>query len=443
MKKIKSKLILITILILFTFNISVVYSMQADPFNTGVPDFLINDHELDVMNSLYSSSPPDIASPSSILVETDRGQVLFEKNSKERLHISAATKIMTVLVAIEELKDSLSSKVTISRESVDTEGAALKLVVGEKYSIEDLLYAIILMSANDASIAIAEYIAGDMQKFVSLMNEKAKELELYDTIFANSTGLYDENQYTTAYDISILIRHAIRNPTFNRIFSSKSRPLTSGSGSVTIMVNQNSLFWEYEGIDGGKTGFNNEDQHTVITTATRNNRRLISIILDSPKEPVFEDSSKLLDYGFNNFRKGTLIRKDEVLENIMVADKTINLICTSDVYYTYPIGQDYITSYEVNVAKNLELPIKKSISLGSAKYILDDNTVININLYPDTDISQPDDFKTKIKKKLEENKDILYLVLILIAIEILIILYKIIVLISKLFTKRKTSSKKD
>lgn len=442
MKKTRDKLILITMIIMFFFNISVVYSIPADPTNDVVNKTPLTEPMLDVMNSLIKT-PPEIESPSSILIETERGQILYEKNSNEPLHISAASKIMTVLVAIEMLKDDLKSKVTISKESVEAEGAALKLIVGEKYSVEDLLYAITLVSANDASIAIAEYVAGDIQKFVDLMNRKAKELELNDTHFTNPTGLYDENQYTTAYDISILISHAINNSTFNRIFSSKSRPLTSGSGKVSIMVNQNNLFWEYEGIDGGKTGFNNKDQQTVITTATRGNRRLICIVLDSPEKAVFEDSKKLLNHGFDNFRKGILVKKGEALESMVIAGKTINLVSTNDVYYTYPIGENYITNYEVTIANNTVPPIKKSVSIGSAKYTLVDNTVIHINLYPDTEIYEPEDFKTIAKKKLMENKDILYLVIFLIIIEIIIILYRILRLLAKLFRKLHASGKKE
>ncbi|HHW49699.1 MAG TPA: D-alanyl-D-alanine carboxypeptidase [Clostridiaceae bacterium] len=429
MGKAKARLTLVFLLIFFALLINKVYATPIDFYD----HYALN---------LLPATPPNIDSPSSILIESKRGQILFEKNSRERLHISAANKIMTTLVTIEKMQGELDSKVTISKESVDTEGANLKLVVGEKYSVEDLLYAVMLRSANDAANALAEYVGGDIESFVALMNDKALELNLHDTHFSNPSGLYDETQYTTAYDISLLIKYAIGNPIFDRIFSTKSRPWANNDGTFTILVNQNNLFWEYEGIDGGKTGFNNQDQHTAITTATRNGQRLISVVLDSPKDSVFVDSEKLLDYGFNNFRTGILVRKGEPLKSIQVGDKVINLVSINDVYYTYPIGDSYIKNYEVKVVENLEPPIKKSVSIGTARYILADGTIIDISLYPDVDINPPEDFTTIVKKKLMENKDILYLVVFLLAIEVILILYNIIKLIGKAFKRTSISEKK-
>jgi len=436
MGKTKARLALVFLFIFFILQVNSAYSQE----NNAYP--AVNDYHDPNALYLFPAPPPNIDAPSSILIESRRGQILYEKNSREKLHISAACKIMTTLVTIEKMQGELDSKVTISKESADTEGAALKLEVGEKYSVEDLLYAVMLRSANDAANALAEYVGGDMENFVALMNDKALELNLLDTHFSNPSGLYDETQYTTAYDLSLLIKYAIGNPIFDRIFSTKSRPWANSDGTFDILVNQNNLFWEYEGIDGGKTGFNNNDQHTAITTATRNGQRLICVVLDSPKDSVFVDSEKLLDYGFNNFRSGILVRKGEPLKTIQVGDKEINLVSINDVYYTYPIGDSYIKNYEVKVAENLEPPIKKSVSIGTARYILADDTIIDISLYPDVDINPPEDFATIVKKKLMENKDILYLLAILLVIEVILILYNIIKLIGKVFKKTSISEKK-
>jgi D-alanyl-D-alanine carboxypeptidase (penicillin-binding protein 5/6) len=387
-----------------------------------------------------SRAVPNIKARSAILVDSLRGQVLYEKQPTQKLHISAACKIMTALVAIEDA--SLDSKVTISKDSVEAEGSALNLEVGEKYSVEDLVYGIMLTSANDAAKALAEYIGEDVQKFVALMNNKANELNMKDTKFVNPTGLYDESQYTTAYDIALLMRYAISNPDFNRIFSTRALPWISGSGDVKVLTNQNKLFWSYDGVDGGKTGFNSKEHQTAITTASKGDQRLISIVLDSPEESVFDDSEHLLDYGFNNYKVSVLVPKNSPQKTAQVDNREINLISINDVYYTHPVGENYIKSFECEISSELKLPIKKDQVVGTAKYILNDETVISINLYPDTEINPPEDFLSTAKKRLLENKDIFYLLVTLVIIEAFLILYNILRLMHKLVKKVFISEKK-
>lgn len=379
---------------------------------------------------------PEIAAPSAILTETMRGQVLYQKQANKKLHISAANKIMAAIVTIENTSN-LDSKVTISRESAEAEGFALSLEVGEKYTVEDLLYAMMLINANDATIALAEFVAGgDINKFITLMNNKAHELNLKNTHFTNPTGLYDENQYTTAYDLAILIRYAINSlPGFNKIFSSQAKPWFREDGKIDVLTSQNQLFWSYEGVDGGKTGYNNKDQQTAITTATRGNQRLICIVLDSPESEVFKDSTKLLDYGFNNFRKSILVPKGYPYESVQIGEKTVNLISLSDVYYTHPIGEDYIKSLAINTVEGLTPPITRDTVIGTAKYVLNDNTVIDVNLYPDVEIPLPESFYTSALKKIQENKDIFILLAFLVFIEVILILYNIGKLIGRVFRK--------
>jgi len=414
----------VVLLLLFT---STVYAVPSYPASANPADSILQ--------------PPDVGAPSAILIESGRGQVLFQKEAKQSLHISAANKIMTALVVIEKEKEKLDSKVTISKESVETEGSALNLEVGEKYTVEDLLCAVMLRSANDAAYALAEYVGGDISRFVTFMNDKAAELNLKDTHFSNPTGLYDETQYTTAYDIAGLIKYAINIPAFDRIFSSKARPWSGGDGITKIITNQNDLFWIYDGVDGGKTGFNNENQHTSITTATKNNHRLICVVLDSPKDSVLSDSTNILDFGFNNFRTGILVKKGEALNNIIVDGKQVNLVSQNDVYYTFPIGENYIKNYEVNITKELVPPIKKSLSAGIARYVLNDNTVIDINLYPDVDIYPPSNFFSSAKSKVAENKNIFILVAFLLLIEIILVINSLIRLVKKKFRKYHNVSK--
>ncbi len=367
---------------------------------------------------------PEIKAASAILVESKRGQILFEKDSKSKLHISSANKMMTALLALEKVGAKLGTQVTISKNALSVEGSILNLEVGGKYTVEDLVYTVILTSANDSAIALAEYVGGDLKAFIDIMNDKAQELKMKDTKFTNPTGLYDQEQYTTAYDLAILTKYALSNPYFERIFSSQAK-LWNNQDKVEIITNSNNLFWSYDGIDGGKTGYNEIERQTAITTATRDNMRVISIVLDSPEESVYDDSTKLLDYGFGNYRTGILVRKDQTVENISVSDKEVSLISPIDVYYTFPIGEDYIKAFDFKLNEKIELPVLKTEVAGIMKYTLKDGTEIGVDLYPAANVYSSVDMFSSLVKTLVEYRDITILLFILVSTEVILILVRI------------------
>ena len=277
---------------------------------------------------------PVISAPSALLMEAETGQVLYEKKPETPLHISAANKLMAVLVAVEN--GNLSSFVTVSSDSVVTEGATLNLVVGEKYLLSDLLYSIMLVSANDATTAVAEHISsGDTEKFVELMNQTAEKLGMTNTYFVNPTGLYDERQYTTAKDIALLVRYAIANQQFNTIFSAKIKTWY-GKNDARLLTSPINLFWAYDGILGGKTGYNVKEKQSLICTASRTNMKLISVVLDTPEDAMMPDTTALLDYGFGNFWKSTLVSKNEIIKTVEHEGHEVRLISLSDIYCIHP-----------------------------------------------------------------------------------------------------------
>lgn len=373
------------------------------------------------------NTAPRIEAPSAILIDVSRGQVLFEKNTNRRLHISSASKIMTAVLALEKIKSD--SKVTVSKEAVSIKGDILNLEAGEKYDAGDLVTAILLTPANDAASVLAEFIAGDIKSFVELMNAKAKELNMADTKFANPTGLFDAMQYTSARDLSKLIQYALKNPEFNRLFSIKGQPFNS-----RILVNHNKLFWSYEGVDGGKAGYNEQEKQSAITTATRGKLRLAVIILDSPGESIWEDSEKLLDYGFNNFRTGILVNRDQILKKVFVDGKEIGLVSLQDIYYTYPVGESNIKKADFVLPKELQAPISKAKSLGDAVYILNDGTKIGIPLYSNIEIKVPPSFLSYAVDRFREVKDLFYLIAVLALAELIMAIYKIVQ-----YVKRKST----
>ena len=367
---------------------------------------------------------PVVEAPSALLLELRRGQVLYSKNPDEPLHIAAASKLMTAYIAIEKL--DLNTMVTASKEAVNAEGALLELTVGEKYTAESLIYASMLSNANDATIALAEAVGGTVEDFVNLMNDYAVSLNMTNTVFANPTGAYDENQRTTASDLAKLIRHALTtNPSFERVFSSQAKPWFDEDKTI-VLTNLNDMFWSYDGVDGGKVDFNDPKYQSVITSVTRNQQRLVCLLLDSPAESMYTDSMKLFDHGFNNFRRGPLVYKGQPLDNITVEGHDITLISGSDVYYTYPVGDNYIQEIQYDlIESSMKLPLYRSTLMGNVKFTLTDGTIITVDLFPDREILPELTRFEKIKKRLMEYPEIFYIILGLIAIEILLILSKL------------------
>lgn len=372
---------------------------------------------------------PTISAPSAILIDSIQGQVLYGKDTGRKVPLSIASKVMTMLLAIE--KSTPEAKITISKESAETDGSLLNLEAGEKYTVEDLLYATMLTSANDTANALAEFIGGDIAKFVEMMNEKSKVLDLKNTHFVNPSGLYHQDQYTTAQDMAILMRTALKNPVFNIIFSTSAKPWSSKSGSQ-VLISQNKLFWwGYEGVDGGKIGVGDNGMQSAVTTATREGLRLICITLGAKQDAVFHDTIKQLDYGFNNFRKGLLVAKDSILKNMPFGDHELALSSLENVYYTYPIGDSYIKNIEFSIKKDLKPPITQDLIVGTARYTLTDGTVIDVSLCSGNEIHPPSRWFDLIKSRLLENKDIFYFLIVLCAIEGLIILANIVRFIKK------------
>lgn len=370
-------------------------------------------------------SEPTVDAQSALLFELKRGQVLYSKNPDDQLHIAAASKLMTAYIAIEKL--DLNTMVTASKEAVNAEGALLELTVGEKYTAESLIYASMLSNANDATIALAEAVGGTVEDFVKMMNDYAASLDMTNTVFINPTGAYDEKQYTTASDLAKLIRHALTtNPNFDKIFSSQAKPWFDENKTL-VLTNMNDMFWSYDGVDGGKVDYTDPAYQTVITSVTRDQQRLVCILLDSPADSMYTDSIKLLDYGFNNFRRGPLVYKGQPLDNITVEGHEVTLIAGNDVYYTYPVGDNYIQEIQYDlIESSMKLPLYKNTLMGNVKFTLTDGTVITVDLFPDREILPELTAFEKAKKRLMEYPEILYIILALCAVEVLLVLSKII-----------------
>ncbi|MGI6622293.1 MAG: D-alanyl-D-alanine carboxypeptidase [Clostridiaceae bacterium] len=364
------------------------------------------------------SEKPQTEAVSAILFDARRGQILFSKTSDEVSHTPLANRIVAALLTLE--KADPEALVTVSKDVVNTKGATLALTVGEKYAVKNLLYAMLLTGSPDAAKALAESIGGSEQGFVEMMNEYALSHGMTNTHFTDSIGLYDENQYTTPEDIRIIIKEALADSRFNRFFSTQAIPLYFES-KTTLLYSTNNMFWSYPGTDGGITASNDSEFHSIITTATKNNIRLVCVLLDVPTKSMYNDSIDLLNYGFDNFLEGTLVTAGSSQQAITVEGQTLNLIVTSDVYYVHPKGEDYIKDVAINVDQTaLKPPITTKTIVGTLTFILEDDTKINVNLYPDREILPQKTRREILIDRLMESRELIYVIIGLVILEIII-----------------------
>lgn len=247
---------------------------------------------------------------SSILVDTDSGRILYSKNSNEVRSIASISKIMTTILAIESGK--LDKVVTINDVVLKAYGSGIYIKVGEKLTLEDLVYGLMLRSGNDAALAIADYVGGSVQKFVEKMNQKAKEIGMNNTTFHNPSGLDEEEEkgnFSTAYDMAILTSYAMQNKTFRKITGTKKYVLKTNKNHY-IWYNKNKLLNTYEYTTGGKTGFTKKARRTLVSTASKNNLNLAVVTLDDGND--FQDHKNLHEYGFQNYKKYVFLKKGTI-----------------------------------------------------------------------------------------------------------------------------------
>ncbi|WLD93656.1 D-alanyl-D-alanine carboxypeptidase family protein [Alkalihalobacillus sp. AL-G] len=260
-----------------------------------------------------TDQPTNLYSETSILIDASTGEILYEDQSEKRMFPASITKILTGILAIESRK--LDETATISKKAVEAEGTSVYLLEGEKMKLHQLVKGMLINSGNDAGVAVAENLSGSVDRFAKRMNTFVQEgLGLTDSHFTNPHGLFDENHYTTAYDMAYITKYALENPKFRKIVSTKEMEWV-GKGWETTLYNHNRLLWRYDGVIGVKNGYVDQSQHTLVTAAKRNGTTLIAVTMKADtSEQAYEDTIALLDYGFGNFETGT-IEKGTVLHN--------------------------------------------------------------------------------------------------------------------------------
>ena len=275
-----------------------------------------------------------LSAKSAILIDLDERQILYQKNANERLPMASTTKIVTALVACELLE--CDTTVRIPREAVGIEGSSVYLCEGELLTVEELLYALLLESANDAAVALAIAAAGSIEDFAQKCNEKAYTFGLCNTNFTNPHGLYDEEHYTTAYDLAVLTSYALKNPTVSKICASvraeislgKTPESPLGEGS-RYLKNHNKMLSRYDGAIGVKTGFTKKSGRCLISAAKRDGLTLIAVTLNAPDD--WRDHTTLLDFGFEHFERKTLFDTGEFYYDLPLSNAEVDFVRITNV----------------------------------------------------------------------------------------------------------------
>lgn len=289
-----------------------------------------------ISTTSVSATEFSVSAQSAILMEQESGRVLFEKDAHTQLRIASITKIMTAILAIES--GMMDEKVTVSSNAFGTEGSSLYLRLGEKLTLEDLVYGLMLRSGNDAAVAIAEHVGGSLEGFVYLMNEKAKEIGMDKTVFNNPHGLDDhEEHYSTSYDMALLSRYAMNNETFRKISGTKSyRAPQEGEDWDRIWQNKNRLLTQlYKYSTGGKTGYTKRAKRTLVSTATKDNVNLIAVTLNAPSD--WQDHMNMFNWGFDTFEVLPVV-EEGIINN--VNDEFYKNKVKANYTFDYPLAQD-------------------------------------------------------------------------------------------------------
>lgn len=367
---------IISIFMFFIFISMFVYVSFADDIDNETIDVSTE------LNSFTDTSAetikePDVNSRACVVIDRKTNSVLFGKNENTKKKMASTTKIMTATIIIE--KCNLSDTIEISKKAAGTGGSRLGLKTGDKITILDLLYGLMLRSGNDAAVALAEYAGGDINGFAELMNAKALELGLTNTHFETPHGLDSNEHYTTAYELALLSNYALDNPTFAKIVGTKNYTITI-NGSPKALSNTNELLGNMEGVYGIKTGFTNGANRCLVTACKRNNIDIICVVLgaDTKKFRTI-DSIKLINYVFNNFVVYDLEsfvnknfedwKKDNL--NTFIINKGLSqdvLLNIENLYISkVPIRKDLINSFEMKVEcqKYFKAPVKGNSSIGN------------------------------------------------------------------------------
>ncbi len=339
-------------------------------------------------------SEEDVAAPSAVLMDAESGKVLFEKNAHEKRACASVTKVMTLLLVMEALdagKIKLEDEVAASAHAASMGGSDIWLEEGEVMTVDDLIKATVIMSANDAAVVLAEYVAGSEEDFVSQMNQRAQQLGMEDTTFKNCNGLDEEGHLTSAYDVALMSRELI---THEKIFDYTQIWMDSLRDGKTQLVNTNKLLKTYDGITGLKTGTTGKAGSCISATAERNGLSLIAVVLGcSTTQERFDSAAKLLDYGFANWASVEI--QLPAVGNVSVtggmqSSVQADLQKSGSLSVLVPKGQEAEVKTKIQLPASVKAPVEQGQRLGEIICTLGEETLAEIPILARGAVEQTD-----------------------------------------------------
>lgn len=389
-KKTLFNIFIIFIFLIFIFTNSFADDVLTQEENFDISSYLNSNDYIESSNS--TPNLPTINSRAYVVIDRKTNTVLIGKNAHSKKKMASTTKIMTAIVIIENC--NLNEIVTISKKAANTGGSRLGLKAGDKITVNDLLYGLMLRSGNDSAVALAEYASGSIEEFSKLMNKKALELNLTNTHFVTPHGLDQDEHYTTAYELALLTNYALNNKTFAKIVGSKTFTITI-NGYPKELSNTNELLGNFDGVYGVKTGFTNGANRCLVTACRRENKDIICVVLGADTKKLrTQDSIKLLNYSLNNFTYINInkIIEDEFnkwLENNIdyfsvykgVHDNLI-LSCPKSNYHEIPIKIDDKDKIKIsiNCNNNLIAPIQENEKIGTLSVLVNEKLIYSFNI---------------------------------------------------------------
>lgn len=341
----------------------------------------------------------DVNAKSAVLIDAKSGQVIFEKNSHEKLPPASVTKIMTMLLvleAVDKKQVALQDKVTISERAAGMGGSQLYMEAGEQQTLETLMKGIAICSANDACVAAAEYVGGTEENFVDKMNKRAKELGMNDSNFANTNGLPAADHYTSAHDIALMSRELMKHNYVKEWFATWMTKITVGlpdkKRTELEITNTNKLIKFYPGANGVKTGYTDEALYCLSASATRGNMTLISVIMGAPTSKIrFAEAARLLDYGFAAYDRVPIAGKNEAVGSIAVEkgnSEFVNAVSENEISILVKKDEKNSIKKEIKLPETVRAPIKKGDLIGEIIIYKDGKVIEKHPLISETDVKR-------------------------------------------------------
>lgn len=386
------KIIFTLILFILPFN----YIVYADDENEDVS----NNFSSLVEVSSNLSNEPSINSRAAIIYDRSSGHILFGKNENEKRKMASTTKIMTAIVVLEN--SNLDDIVTISSKSAGTGGSRLGLKTNDTISVRDLLYGLLLCSGNDAAVALAEHVGGNLPGFATLMNKKCEFLNLASTHFVTPHGLDNDAHYTTAYELAVITNYALKNETFNKFVGTKNYTVTINGHSKNLS-NTNELLGNLNGVYGVKTGFTNGANRCLVTSVKRGNMDLICIVLGADtKKDRTRDSVHLIEYAFKNFEMVNIKEKITTeFQNWKLcnsasfsvskgASNNIDVILADLPFEFFPVNCNHINDVSIYIycKTSFEAPLQANTAIGYLTVSIDNKNVLSLDIFNSNQIPQ-------------------------------------------------------